>query len=145
MTVDPIPEGFHTVTPYLVVRGVDRLLAFLKEGFHAEETEKLVRADGSVLHAEVRIGDSMLMLGEAQPDANICPAAFYLYVEDTDATYAGAIGAGASSEREPEDTYYGNREAGVRDDFGNTWWIATHMENVTAEEIERRAAEATGG
>jgi PhnB protein len=141
MAVRPIPEGFHTVTPYLTVEGVAKLLEFLKEVFDAQVTERVERPDGTVGHAEVRIGDSMIMMGEAQ-DGKTMPGSLYVYVSDTDATYRRALQAGATSLMEPADQFYGDRNAGVQDPAGNRFWIATHIEDVPPEEMARRAEEA---
>ncbi len=136
MSVKPVPDGYHSVTPYLTVKGAAQLIGFLKEAFGAEETFRM--GGDRVMHAEVRIGDSMVMLGDA-PDQPM-PAMIHLYMPDVDAVYRRALTAGATSEREPADQFYGDRSAGVRDAFGNVWWIATHVEDVPPEELQRRAA-----
>ena len=141
MTVKPIPEGYHTVTPYLVVQGVAQLIDFLKQAFEAEEIQRMTRPDGTISHAEVRIGDSVVMMGKASGDFKHMPAMLHLYVEDTDAVYRRALQAGATSLREPEDQFYGDRTGGVQDSFGNQWWIATHIEDVSADEMAKRAAD----
>lgn len=138
--VRAIPEGYHTVTPYLIVEGASKLIDFLKQAFDAQEVERMAMPDGSIRHAEVRIGDSMIMMGEAGGDWKPMPASMYLYVEDTDAMYRRALQAGATSLMEPEDQFYGDRNAGVKDPVGNIWWIATHKEDVAPEEIKKRAA-----
>lgn len=145
MSVKPIPEGFHSVTPYLVAEGVARLLDFLEQAFDAQETERMQRPDGSVMHAQVKIGDSMLMMGEPMGDSKPMPCALYLYVDDTDAVYQRALAAGAASVSEPSDQFYGDRNAGVKDPSGNLWWIATHQEDVSHDEMMRRAAAQHGG
>lgn len=142
MAAKAIPHGYHTVTPYLVVEGADRLLDFLKQAFAAEETFRMSAADGSISHAEARIGDSVVMMGDAGEQWPPMPAGIHLYVEDCDATYQRALEAGATSLREPADQFYGDRSGGVRDPVGNLWWIATHVEDVPEEELARRAAEA---
>ena len=139
MTVKPVPDGYHTVTPYLVVQDVAGLIDFLERAFDAEETERMQSPDGPIMHAEVRIGDSVVMMGEAGEDTPPMPAMLHLYLEDADAAYQRALDAGATSLREPEDQFYGDRTAGVKDDFGNQWWLATHIEDVTPEEMQRRA------
>jgi len=136
-TVNYIPDGYHTVTPYLCVDGAAGLLDFVKQAFDAVEIERIPRPDGKIAHAEVRIGDSVVMIGDA-PDERM-PTAIYLYVRDTDATYSRALEAGATSVMEPADQFYGDRNAGVKDACGNLWWIATHKENVSPEEIAKRA------
>jgi len=140
MPVKPIPDGYHSVTPYLVVKGVAALIDFLKQAFDAHEIERMAHPDGTVQHAEVRIGDSVVMMGEATAPSNPMPAMLYLYVNDTDATYQRALQAGATSVREPADQFYGDRSAGVQDRSGNFWYIATHVEDVSPEELARRAA-----
>lgn len=142
MRAKPIPEGYHSVTPYLAVEGASRLIDFLKHTFGAEVREHIPGENGSVRHAEVMIGNSMVMLGDATCEAGPRPGNLYVYVEDTDATYRRALEAGAESIREPADQFYGDRSAGVKDPFGNHWWIATHIEDVAPEEIARRAAAA---
>jgi len=140
--VKPIPEGYHSVTPYLLVAGIPKLLDFLKQSFGAIERERIATPDGTIRHAEVKIGNSMIMMGEATAQWKAMPATLYLYVPDTDATYHRAIQAGARSVREPRDEYYGDRTAGVEDPCGNQWWIGTHIEDVSPEELERRAKAA---
>ena len=142
MAVEPVPHGFHTVTPYLVLSGVARLIDFLKEAFDAKEMHRSTRPDGTVMHAQVMIGDSPVMMGEVFGDFQPKTAALYLYVPDTDALYKRAVAAGAVSIMEPMDQFYGDRNAGVKDFAGNEWWIATHIEDVPAGELEKRAAEA---
>lgn len=139
MTVKPIPEGHRTVTPYLVVPGVARLIECLKRAFGAEEVLRIARPDGGVMHAEVRIGDSIVMMGEPRTDAERMPGFIHLYVQDADATYRRALEAGATSVVEPADQFYGDRAGGVEDPAGNRWWIATHVEDVPPEELRKRA------
>jgi len=136
-TVNPIPQGYHTVTPYLTVKDAGALIDFMKKAFDAQETYRMAAPDGKVRHAEVRIGDSKLMIGGS--DANR-PSMLYLYVADCDAWYRRAIAAGAKSLREPTTEFYGDRSSGVEDAFGIQWWIGTHVEDVSPEEIARRAA-----
>jgi PhnB protein len=117
-------ETYRTVTPYLVVRDADPLLAFLKRAFGATELQVHRNTDGTVGHAEIQVGDSLIMLGQAGGQWKPREAAFYLWVDDVDETYRRALDAGATSESEPEDKPYGHRNAGVVDAAGNTWWIA---------------------
>lgn len=140
MAVKPIPEGYHTVTPYLVVEGAARLIDFLKAAFDAEEVFRMSGEGDTVAHAEVRIGDSMIMLGDAGAEHQARPSMICLYVEDVDATYQKAIAAGGTSIKEPANQFYGDRSGGVTDASGMQWWISTHVEDVTPEELERRAA-----
>lgn len=142
MAVNYIPKGYHTVTPYLIVEGAAKLIDFLKKAFGAEERDRFTQPDGTIIHGEVKIGDSVVMMAEACGDFKPMPAMIHLYVPDTDATYRRALEAGAQSLREPADQFYGDRSGGVRDAFGNQWWIATHKEEVAPEEMKRRAEAA---
>jgi uncharacterized glyoxalase superfamily protein PhnB len=141
MAVKPIPEGYHTVTPYITVENPGEVIDFLKKAFDAKETFAMRDSDGSVRHAEVRVGTSMLMLGATHDQWKARPGNYYLYVEDCDAAYKRAIAAGAKSLSEPETQFYGDRHGGVTDSQGNNWWVATHVEDVPEEEMERRAKE----
>jgi len=136
--VKPVPERYHSVTPYLVVQGVPKLLEFMKQTFNSTELERVPRPDGTISHAEVRIGDSVVMMGEANAQAKPMPTMLYVYVEDVDAVYKRALRAGAKSVRELKDEFYGDRAGGVEDPVGNQWWIATHKEDVSPEELLRR-------
>jgi PhnB protein len=140
MPVKPIPEGYHSVTPYLVVEGAAALIDFLKQAFDATEVERMSRPDGTIHHAEVRIGDSIIMMAEANAAWKPMPSMLYVYVEDTDATYQRALKAGATSVQEPVKQFYGDRNAGVKDRSGNFWYIGTHVEDVSPDEIRTRAA-----
>ena len=140
MPVKPKPDAYHSVTPYLVVPGVAKLIDFMKQVFGAVETEQMEGAGGRIMHAEVKIGDSVIMMGEPMGgEWKSMPAMLYVYVADTDAVYERALQAGATSIMEPADQFYGDRNAGVKDTFGNQWWIATHKEDVSREELMRRA------
>jgi PhnB protein len=140
MAVKPIPDGYHSVTPYLIVQGAPALIDFLKQVFDAVEKERFLRPDGAIQHAEVRIGDSHIMLAEASAVFPAMPCTLYVYVPDTDASYKRALEAGATSVMAPMDQFYGDRSGGVKDASGNYWWIATHKEDVPKEEMMRRAA-----
>ncbi len=142
LAVKPIPDGYHTVTPYLTVQGVPKLIDFLKQAFEAQEIERMTQPDGTIGHAEVRIGDSVVMMGEARDEWKPMPSGIYLYVNDTDAVYKRALQAGATSIMEPADQFYGDRSAGVKDSSGNHWWIATHKEDVPPAELKKRAQAA---
>jgi PhnB protein len=134
-----IPEGCHAITPYLTVPDAARLIEFLKKAFDGVERARILRPDGSVLHAQVRVADSLLMIGEPQGQWKPTPSMLYHYVADVDATYKEAIAAGAESVIEPEDMFYGDRSSCVKDIAENVWWIATRIENPTSEEIQKRA------
>jgi PhnB protein len=139
--VKAIPDGYHSVTPYLTVADLPRMLEFVQAAFGATIHEAISGEDGRIRHAEVQLGDSKIMIGQAREDYPPRPGSLYLYVEDTDANYRRAIEAGAKSLMEPADQFYGDRNAGVEDPLGNYWWIATHVEDVTPEEMDRRAKE----
>jgi PhnB protein len=145
MPVKAIPEGYHAVTPYLVVPGVAKLIDFLKQAFQAEETMRMAAPDGGVMHAEVKIGDSRIMMGEPGGQWKAMPTMFYIYVTDADAVYRRAMQAGATSVSEPADQPYGDRNGTVRDASGNLWCIGTRKEELTAEEIERRMKSRSAG
>jgi len=139
MAVKPIPDGYHSITPFLIVPGAAKLLDFLQQAFEAQELHRMPRPDGTIMHAEVRIGDSLVMMGEPMGDGQPLFGSLYLYVHDVDAVYKRALQAGAISTSEPADQFYGDRSAGIKDPVGNQWWIATHKEDVPPEEIARRA------
>ena len=142
MSVKAIPDGFHTITPYFAVRDAAKLLDFLKRAFGAEEMDVMKMPDGKVMHAIAKIGDSMVMIGQADdPNYNLMPAMLYLYVNDADALYKQAMQAGAKSVMEPKDQFYGDRSGAIEDTAGNQWWIATHKEDMSPEELVRRASQ----
>ena len=141
MAVKPVPEGFQTVTPYLLVPGISRLIDFLKQAFGAQEIQRSAMPDGSVAHALVKIGDSMVMMGEARADWKPMPVMLYLYVDDVDAWYHRAMEAGGTSVRELVNEFYGDRVGAVQDPSGNQWWLATRVEDLSPEEMTRREAE----
>lgn len=124
--VNTIPEGFHSITPYLIVEGADRFLEFMKQAFGAEPRLRVPKPDGTIMHAEVRIGDSFVELADANSQYPPRPTAIHLYVSNADSVYRRALAAGATSTHEPVDQPYGDREASVKDAFGNYWYIATH-------------------
>jgi len=138
MAVKPIPDDYHTVTPYLTVADAEAQIDFLKKAFGAEEKYRHTDDKGHVGHAEVRLGNSMIMIGQAREQWTPRQASFYLYVEDVDSVYKRAVAAGGKSLREPTNEAYGDRSSGVEDSQGNQWWIGTHIEDVSPEEIQRR-------
>ncbi len=142
MAVKPIPEGYHTVTPLLSVKGAARLIDFMKKAFEATETYRVPSPDGSVMHAELKIGNSVIMLGEPMEGSFTRPATFYVYVQDADATYRAALEAGGESLEGPTDRFWGDRVASIKDFAGTNWMIATHVEDVDAGELTRRAQQA---
>jgi uncharacterized glyoxalase superfamily protein PhnB len=140
MPVKPIPDGYRSITPYLLVADAAAQVDFLVRAFDAEVTERMEH-EGRVAHAEVRVGDSMLMIGEARGDWKAMPVMIYMYMPDCDAGYRKALTAGAKSIMEPRDMFYGDRNAGVADANGNQWWFASHKEDVSPEELQRRHIE----
>jgi PhnB protein len=152
--VKPIPDGYHTLTPYLRVRGGAAAIEFYKRAFGAREVLRLAAPDpAKIMHAELMIGDSHLMLGEETPEMNaLSPLALggagsgvHLYVDDVDAVYARAVELGARPDMPPQDMFWGDRYAKLTDPFGQEWALATHVEDVSADEIARRAAKMFGG
>jgi PhnB protein len=139
MAVKPIPDGYHTVTPYIVASGASNLIEFMKRAFGAEELFRMTMPDGSVKHAEIKIGNSILMLAEASAEHPAMPITLYLYVEDCDAVYKSALAAGGVSVMPPTNQYYGDRSGGVKDASGNQWWVGTHIEDVSPEELKKRS------
>ncbi|MFF5966774.1 VOC family protein [Streptomyces collinus] len=137
MTVQPIPDGYHTVTPWIISRDTAGLIDYLKEAFGAEEIARVVGEDGRIGHAEVRIGDSVVMPFDAPPDWPPTPAFLRLYVEDADAAHRRAVAAGGTSVTEVTHLFFGDRIGRVRDPLGNLWWLQTRVEDVSPEEMER--------
>jgi PhnB protein len=152
--VKPIPENARTLTPYLRVRGAAAAIEFYKKAFGAEEfTVMTMPGSGGVMHAELRIGDSNLMLSDEFEQWKVLgpqslggtTVGMHLYVTDCDAAYARAVGAGATGVMPPTNMFWGDRFAKVKDPFGHEWSIATHVEDVSADECARRAAKMFGG
>jgi PhnB protein len=137
-SVKPIPTGFHTVTPYLVTSEAGKVVDFLKRGLGAVEQSMLRLPEGKIGHTQLKIGDSLVMLTEACAEMPAQPVTFYLYVEDCDASWRQAVSAGGIKVSEPQDQFYGDRAGAVKDAGGNTWWVATHREEVDDQEIARR-------
>lgn len=141
--VQPIPEGYRTLTPHIVVRGAADAIAFYKKAFGAEELFSMPGPDGKIMHAEVKVGDSILMLAEEFPDWGSngplaiggTPVTLHLYVEDCDAAFNRAVEAGATVKMAPNDAFWGDRYAQVTDPFGHSWSVATHVKDVTPEEM----------
>jgi PhnB protein len=148
MAVEPIPEGYRTVTPYLIIRDASRAIDFYKKAFGATELVRMGGPDGKIGHAEIKIGDSMVMLADEHPDMGFrgpksyggTPVSLALYVEDVDSMFPRAIAAGAKELRPLKDQFYGDRSGTLEDPFGHVWTIGTHKEDVSPDEMERRMA-----
>lgn len=138
MKVKPVPDGYHAVTPFVIVKGAPQFLDFMKDAFGAEEMGRASGEDGTISHAETRIGDSVVMTFDAKVDWPWTPSFLRLYVEDGDAVFQQALKAGATSVTEMTNMPWGDRVGRVRDPFGNLWWIMTRIEDVDEEEIGRR-------
>ena len=138
MAVKPIPEGYHTFTPYFIVEGATDFIEFLKKAFGAQELFRSPAPGGKIGHAEMRLGDSMVMLADATAEYPPSKVVAYLYLTEVDATFKKAVAAGAQSKREPANQFYGDRVGTVMDRWGNSWSIGTHVEDVSPEEMERR-------
>lgn len=145
MAVNAIPEGYHSVTPYLVVDGAEEAIRFYSQALGATEVLRLPMG-GKIGHAEIRIGDSVIMLSDEWPEMDIrgpksrggATSSLMIYVEDADAAFARAVAAGATVERPVEDQFYGDRNGAIVDPFGHRWTISTHVEDVSEEEMQRR-------
>jgi PhnB protein len=147
--VDPIPTGYHTITPYLCVDGATDAIEFYKDVFGALESVRMPQPDGRVGHAELRFGDSAVMLSDEFPEMGVVgpktlggtPTTLYLYVEDADRTFERAVAAGSTVVQPVEDKFYGDRSGQLVDPWGHQWSVSTHIEDVDPEEMQRRAAE----
>src|SRR6266550_3700568 len=150
--VKPIPDGYHTVTPYLIIKGAAQAIDFYKKAFGATELFRMAQPDGKIGHAEIKIGDSPIMLSDEVPEMGYLgpqtlggtPVSILIYVEDVDSVFSQSIAAGAQEQRPVEDKFYGDRGGSLVDPFGHVWHIATHTEDVSPEEMEKRAAAAHG-
>jgi PhnB protein len=150
MAANPIPEGYHSLTPYLAVEDASRAIEFYKDAFGAEEVIRMPGPDGSVAHAELQIGDSKLMLSDPFPQSNVRPpserggptASIFMYVNDADATFEQAQKAGATVVAGLEDMFWGDRFGSLADPFGHVWSVATHIEDLSEEEIAERSKAA---
>lgn len=150
--VKPIPDGYHSVTPYLCVKNGARAIDFYKKAFGAKESMRLGDPSGKIGHAEIKIGDAPIMLSDEFPDTGVrspqslggSPVTIHLYTKDVDALAKRAIAAGAKVLRPVEDQFYGDRGGKLEDPFGHVWWIATHKEDVSPKEMKKRAAALLG-
>lgn len=149
MAVKPIPEGYHSVTPYLIIKGAAAAIEFYKKAFDAIELFRMAGPDGKVGHAEIKIGNSPVMLADEFPEMGArspqtvggTPVGLLIYVSDVDKQFAQAVAAGATVERPLKDQFYGDRSGTLTDPFGHKWTVATHKEDLTPEEIDRRHTE----
>ena len=152
-SVKPIPEGYRSVTPYLCCRNAGAAIDFYKKAFGATEVMRMGAPDGKVGHAEIQIGDSRVMLADEFPEMGFrspqslggSPVMIHLYVGDVDATAETAVAAGAKIVRAVEDQFYGDRGGQLDDPFGHKWYVSTRKEDISSEEMQRRAAKAMGG
>ena len=148
MSVKAIPEGYYSLTPYLVIKGAAEAIEFYKAAFGAVEIMRMPGPGGRVMHAEVKIGNAMLMLSDENPERGfLSPASrggatssVMLYTDDVDATFKKALAAGATQVSAPEDMFWGDRMGNLTDPFGHSWAVATHKEDVTPEEMQKRMA-----
>lgn len=146
--VQAIPPGYHSVTPYLVVRDGARAIDFYKQSFGATEIARMGTPDGKIAHAELKIGDSMIMLsdemmGNRSPESlGGSPVSIFLYIENVDSVFNQAVKAGAKSDMPPADMFWGDRYGKLTDPFGHVWGLATHIEDVAPAEMEKRAKES---
>ena len=146
--VKPIPDGYHSVQPYLIFKNTAAAIDFYKKALGAKERMRMPGPDGKIMHAELEVGDSCLMMADENPKVGAhsvehfggSPVGLMIYVEDCDKIYKQAVAAGAKSEREPADQFYGDRMSGVIDPFGYRWYIATHIKDVTPEELRKHAS-----
>ena len=153
MAVKTVPEGYHSVTPYLIVRGGADAIEFYKKAFGAVELFRFPTPDGKVGHAEIKVGDSPIMLADEYPDMGYkgpqslggSPVSLMIYVDDVDTVFTQAVEAGATVKEALQDKFYGDRMGTVIDPFGHRWHLATHKEDVSVEEMQRRAKAAHGG
>lgn len=147
---NPVPEGYHTATPYLIVQGAAKALEFYRMAFNAIETMRMPMPDGRIGHAEIRIGNSAIMLADEHPEMGYVgpqalggtPVSLMLYVTDADAMFTVATGLGASVIKPMENQFYGDRSGTIRDPFGHVWTVATHVEDLTPEEMQKRMPSA---
>ncbi len=153
MAVQPIPDGYRSITPYLVIRGAADAIEFYETAFGATELMRLDGPEGKVMHAEMKIGDSAIMMADEFPEMDIVspstlgnsPVGILLYVEDADTVFQRAIDAGATEKKPLVDQFYGDRSGAVVDPFGHLWTVATHIEDLSPEELNRRFEETMGG
>ena len=148
--VNPIPAGYHSVTPYLILNDAKHALEFYKKAFGAQEMSKMEAPNGKIAHAEIKIGDSMIMLADEMPGSGArspqslggTGTGLFLYVDNVDSIYNQAVKEGAKGDMPPQDMFWGDRYGKVTDPFGHQWSLATHIEDVAPQEMQKRAREA---
>jgi PhnB protein len=148
MAVNPIPEGYHSVTPYLIVKGAAKAIDFYKNAFGASEVMRFPGPNNTIMHAEIKIGDSVVMLADEHEDSPYrnplavggTPVSLMVYVSDVDSVFKQAVSLGAESTSAVQDQFYGDRSGNLKDPFGHVWTVATHKEDVSSEEMQRRMA-----
>jgi PhnB protein len=153
MAVKAIPDGYHSVTPYLIISGATEAIEYYKKAFGATELMRIDAPGGKIGHAEIKIGDSPIMLADEFPEMGYkspktlggSPVSIMIYVEDVDTVFRQAIAAGGKEQRPVKDQFYGDRSGTLEDPFGHVWHVATHKEDVSAEEMEQRASAAAAG
>ena len=153
MAVKPIPEAYHTVTPYLIIEGAAAAIEFYKKAFGAKELFRFPAPEGKIGHAEIKIGDSPIMLADAYPDMGYngpkslggSPVSLMIYVENVDTVFNQAVEAGATVKEAVSDKFYGDRSGSLIDPYGHVWHVSTHKEDVSLEEMEKRAKAASAG
>ena len=151
--VNPIPEGYHSVTPYLSIKGAAKAIDYYKQVFGATELFRMAAPDGKIGHAEIKIGNSPIMLADEFPEMEFVspqtlggsPIGLMIYVDDVDTMFNQALSAGATEVKPLQDQFYGDRSGTLKDPFGHVWTVATHVEDVAPEELQKRAAAAHGG
>jgi len=148
--VQAIPKGYHSVTPNICVAGADRAIEFYKRAFGAEELSRFPTPDGKIMHAEIRIGDSVIMLGDEMPEQGAksptsyggTPVGFFIYKESVDSAWKQAVDAGAKAVVPLADQFWGDRTGCLEDPFGHRWWLAQHIQDLSPDELRQRAEEA---
>jgi PhnB protein len=144
--VKPIPDGYHSITPSLICKNAAKAIEFYKKAFGAQEHMRMPTPDGKIVHAELKIGDSIIFVSDEFPSMGANPpkaggSSVFLYVKDADAVFKSAVTAGASPDMPLQNQFWGDRYGKVSDPFGHQWGIATHVEDVSPEEIDRRSKE----
>jgi len=141
-SVQAVPEGFHTITPYLVVDNAAGLIDFIQKAFDGKLTFITKEDDGKIMHATMKVGDSIIMISDTMEGTSAQTAMLYLYLENVDSVFKKAVQAKGITIHEPKNEFYGDRAGAIKDEWGNVWWISTHVEDVDPQELEKRAKQA---